>query len=72
MEAAGNWGRSAEDAAAFLLDSGPGRHLLSQVGPDVREDARRTLTDTLCPFGKEGAVWLRSSSWLVTAARGVS
>ncbi|MFE9629617.1 class I SAM-dependent methyltransferase [Streptomyces sp. NPDC006463] len=72
VEVAGNWGRSAEDAAAFLLDSGPGRHLLSQVGPGAREDARRTLTGALCPFEKGGAVWLRSGSWLVTAARGVS
>lgn len=70
VEAAGNWGRSAEDAAAFLLGSGPGRHLLSQVGPEVQEHARRTLTDALRPYEEGGAVWLRSGSWLVTAARG--
>lgn len=67
-EAVGNWGKDAEDASAFLLDSGPGRHLLSQVGPDVQEQARRTLTDALRPYEKLGAVRLRSSSWLITAA----
>ncbi|MBT2482427.1 class I SAM-dependent methyltransferase [Streptomyces sp. ISL-94] len=72
VEAAGNWGLDAEDAAAFLLDSGPGRHLLSQVGPDAQEEARRTLTGALRPYESGGAVWLRSSSWLVTAARGAA
>lgn len=67
VEAAGNWGKDADDAAAFLLDSGPGRHLLSQVSPDTQEQARRALIDGLLPYEKAGAVWLRSSSWLVTA-----
>lgn len=70
VEAAGDWGPSAGDAAAFLLGSGPGRHLLSQVGPDARERARHMLTDALRPYEEGGAVMLRSSSWLVTAARG--
>ncbi|THA33482.1 class I SAM-dependent methyltransferase [Streptomyces sp. A1547] len=69
VEAAGNWGKDAEDAAAFLLDSGPGRHLLGQVAPATQEQARRALTDAVRPYEEAGAVWLRSSSWLVTAVR---
>ncbi|MGO4457793.1 class I SAM-dependent methyltransferase [Streptomyces sp. M-16] len=69
VEAYGDWGRDAEDAAAFLLDSGPGRHLLDQVGPTEAERARRTLADALHPYESGGAVRLRSSSWLVTARK---
>lgn len=69
VDAAGNWGKDAEDAAAFMLDSGPGRHLLSQVTPEAQEQARRSLIEALRPRESAGAVWLRSSSWLVTAVR---
>ncbi|MFD9405814.1 class I SAM-dependent methyltransferase [Streptomyces sp. NPDC059989] len=72
VEAAGNWGRDAEDAAAFLLDSGPGRHLLGRVGPAAQQEARRTLIEALRPYENDGAVRLRSSSWLVTAVRGAA
>ncbi|MGW6980291.1 class I SAM-dependent methyltransferase [Streptomyces sp. NPDC054932] len=67
LEVPGNWGADAADAAAFLLDSGPGRHLLSQVTPPQQAEARQALTDTLHRHEAEGSVWLRSSSWLVTA-----
>ncbi|MFG2291815.1 class I SAM-dependent methyltransferase [Streptomyces sp. NPDC048603] len=67
VEVPGRWGTDAADAAAFLLDSGPGRHLLDQVGPQRQAEARRTLTDVLRRHERDGAVWLRSSSWLVTA-----
>ncbi|MEU9714897.1 class I SAM-dependent methyltransferase [Streptomyces sp. NPDC047976] len=72
VEVPGKWGADAQDAAAFLLDSGPGRHLLSQVTPQRQDQARRMLTDALGRYetGDGGAVWLRSSSWLVTAVRG--
>ncbi|MGX1882862.1 class I SAM-dependent methyltransferase [Streptomyces sp. NPDC055287] len=69
VEAYGTWGRDAEDAAAFLLDSGPGRHLISQVGQDVRDLARRRLTDALRAYERRGALLLRSTAWLVTAHR---
>ncbi|MDT9687703.1 class I SAM-dependent methyltransferase [Streptomyces sp. P9(2023)] len=69
VEAYGTWGRDAEDAAGFLLDTGPGRHLLGQVGPDVQERARQRLTDTLRAHTANGAVSLRSTAWLVTARR---
>ncbi|MBP2401544.1 class I SAM-dependent methyltransferase [Streptomyces syringium] len=69
-EVPGKWGVDAADAAAFLLDSGPGRHLLDQVGPPEQAQAREALTAALCRHEADGAVWLRSSSWLVTAVRG--
>ncbi|WP_046776980.1 class I SAM-dependent methyltransferase [Streptomyces yangpuensis] len=70
VEAAGKWGADAADAAAFLLDSGPGRHLLDQVTPPAQDTARRALTSALVRHEADGGVWLRSSSWLVTAVRG--
>ncbi|MEV7557672.1 class I SAM-dependent methyltransferase [Streptomyces sp. NPDC089795] len=70
VEASGNWGSDAADAAAFLLDSGPGRHLLDQVAPPARDAARQALTAALRRHETDTGVWLRSSSWLVTAERG--
>ncbi|MEU9032028.1 methyltransferase domain-containing protein [Streptomyces sp. NPDC048383] len=70
IEVPGKWGADAEDAAAFLLDSGPGRHLLDRVGRRQQTQARQALTATLSRHEADGAVWLRSSSWLVTAVRG--
>ncbi|MDX3229251.1 class I SAM-dependent methyltransferase [Streptomyces sp. ME19-01-6] len=70
IEVPGKWGADAADGAAFLLDSGPGRHLLDQVGPQEQAQARQALTAALRRYEADGAVWLRSSSWLVTAVRG--
>ncbi|TJZ57528.1 class I SAM-dependent methyltransferase [Streptomyces piniterrae] len=69
VEAYGIWGEDAADAAAFLLDSGPGRHLTSQVAPEVRDRARQALTESLRPHEANGALRLRSTAWLVTADR---
>ncbi|MFD5425312.1 class I SAM-dependent methyltransferase [Streptomyces sp. NPDC127084] len=69
VEVAGNWGRDAEDAAAFLLNSGPGRHMLTQANAEQQELAHRTLVDVLRPCETDDAVWLRSVAWLVTASR---
>lgn len=69
VEAYGTWGRDADDAAAFLLDSGPGRHLLDQVGQDVQDLARSRLAETLQPHEQKGGLRLRSTAWLVTAHR---
>lgn len=70
VEAYGTWGRDAADAAAFLLDSGPGRHLMGQVAPEVRDRARERLTEILRPHEADGALRLRSAALLVTAVRG--
>ncbi|MEE4419255.1 class I SAM-dependent methyltransferase [Streptomyces bugieae] len=69
VQAQGAWGRDADEAAAFLLDSGPGRHLTGQVSPEVRDRARQRLTDVLRAHEENGAVRLRSGAWLVTAGR---
>ncbi|MEU8435176.1 methyltransferase domain-containing protein [Streptomyces sp. NPDC029216] len=68
-EAYGVWGSGAEDAADFLLGSGPGHHLLAQVGPAARAEARRVLTEHLRPYERDGAVRLLGTAWLVTANR---
>ncbi|MFH7595560.1 class I SAM-dependent methyltransferase [Streptomyces racemochromogenes] len=65
----GVWGGDAEDAADFLLGSGPGHHLLAQVGPEARAEARRVLADHLRPYERDGAVRLLGTAWLVTADR---
>ncbi|MFB7995230.1 class I SAM-dependent methyltransferase [Streptomyces sp. NPDC056002] len=75
VEGYGLWGRDAGDAAAFLLDSGPGRHLTEQVEGEVRELAHRTLTNTLRAYERtgdgaadgKGGVRMRSVGFLITA-----
>ncbi|MEU6485726.1 class I SAM-dependent methyltransferase [Streptomyces sp. NPDC046887] len=70
VEAYGEWGADAEEVAAFMLGMGPGRHLLSQVGPEAREEAGRRLTGALRRYEKgDGPLRLRSTAWLVTAER---
>lgn len=64
----GVWGDGVEDAAEFLLGTGPGRHLLEQADATARARAHRTLTDQLRDHvAADGTVRLRSTSWLVTA-----
>ncbi|WAL93836.1 class I SAM-dependent methyltransferase [Streptomyces sp. Je 1-369] len=72
VETYGTWGRDAAEAAAFLLDSGPGRHLTSQVTPETRDHAHSRLTDILRPHEADGALRLRSVALLVTAVRGAA
>ncbi|MEU2714242.1 methyltransferase domain-containing protein [Streptomyces sp. NPDC007205] len=69
-QAHGVWGQGAEDAADFLLGTGPGRHLMEQTDASGRNRARRALIDHLRPHeAPDGTVRLRSTSWLVTAHR---
>ncbi|MFE0962685.1 class I SAM-dependent methyltransferase [Streptomyces fungicidicus] len=66
----GTWGTGAEDAAEFLLGTGPGRHLMQQADATARDRARRGLTGRLRhQEAADGTVRLRSTSWLVTADR---
>ncbi|WP_371480983.1 class I SAM-dependent methyltransferase [Kitasatospora sp. NBC_00315] len=67
VEAPMHWGRDPQDAAALLLGSGPGRHLLSQVDEPTARRARAALTDALRPYAGTGGVRLRGSALLVTA-----
>ncbi|GLX22016.1 class I SAM-dependent methyltransferase [Streptomyces lavendulae] len=69
VSAPGTWGRTAREAADFLLDSGPGRHLLGAAGPDEGARARDRLTDAFRAHEAEGAVRLRSTAWLLTGTR---
>ncbi len=69
VEAYGTWGQDAVDAADFLLGSGPGHHLLTQVGQDTQDRARSALTETLRSHEEGGALRLRSTAWLFTASR---
>ncbi|SEC93023.1 Ubiquinone/menaquinone biosynthesis C-methylase UbiE [Streptomyces sp. 2131.1] len=69
-QAYGTWGTDAEDAADFLLGTGPGRHLMQQADATSRTRAREALADHLRTHeAADGAVRLRSTSWLVTADR---
>ncbi|MEV5596926.1 methyltransferase domain-containing protein [Streptomyces sp. NPDC052496] len=68
-QAYGTWGQGAEDAADFLLSTGPGRHLMEQAGAADQARARDTLTAHLRAYETaDGTVRLRSTSWLVTAS----
>lgn len=64
VQAYGVWGRGAEDAAQFLLGTGPGRRLLHQADRTAQARVRRTLTDRLRDHeAADGTVRLRSTSW---------
>lgn len=65
VEAAGVWGRDAQDAASFLLSTGPARHLLG----GAVEEARGPLTERLRAYEGGAGVELRTSAWLVTGGR---
>ncbi|MEU1331488.1 methyltransferase domain-containing protein [Streptomyces sp. NPDC005865] len=72
VQAYGTWGHGAEDAAEFLLGTGPGRHLLEQVDASTRARARHALADHLRRHqaaDADRAVRLRSAAWLVAADR---
>ena len=66
----GTWGTGAEDAADFLLGTGPVRHLMQQADATTRRRAREALVDHLRAYeAADGMVRLRSTSWVVTADR---
>ncbi|MFI9202926.1 class I SAM-dependent methyltransferase [Streptomyces sp. NPDC053048] len=69
VEALQNWGRDVQDAAGFLLGTGPVRFLLDQLAPDVAHRAGAALTAAMQTYARPGAVHLRGSAWLVTATR---
>ncbi|MFD8784994.1 methyltransferase domain-containing protein [Kitasatospora sp. NPDC059599] len=75
VEARGQFGRDIDDAADHLLGSGPVRHLASLLdpagtdGPSAAGQVRDALTGALAGYEGPGGVRLRTSAWLVTAAR---
>ncbi|MDI3403640.1 class I SAM-dependent methyltransferase [Streptomyces cavernicola] len=67
VEASGIWGRDAEDAADFLLATGPGRQLTGQVSAETAGRARAALIEHLTAYEERDGVSLPSTAWLVTA-----
>ena len=68
VQAEAVWGLDSEDAAEFLLGTGPGHFMLGQAAPDAAADARHALTDALNTYQRPGSpLRLRSTAWLVTA-----
>ncbi|MEV0701765.1 methyltransferase domain-containing protein [Saccharopolyspora sp. NPDC050389] len=63
------WGRNATDAADFLFDWAPVRHLRSNTSPDDTRRARAALTEAMQRFAEPDAVRLRGAAWQVTATR---
>ncbi|MEU3499027.1 class I SAM-dependent methyltransferase [Kitasatospora cineracea] len=73
VDAAGRFGRDAQDAADLLLGSGPGRHLLTLLDPGHPDAAaprvRAAFTTALTPHQGPDGVRLRTAAHLVTAVR---
>lgn len=68
IEAFGEWGSSAEDAADFLLTTGPGRHLTASLDESANAKVRDVLVTTMREHERsDGRVALRATAWLVTA-----
>ncbi|MEU1707880.1 class I SAM-dependent methyltransferase [Streptomyces sp. NPDC005706] len=63
----GAWGHDAAEAAGFLLNSGPGRHLLTRTAPGTAARALAHLTDALRPHEGDTGLRLRSTGRLITA-----
>jgi len=69
VEAPMHFGRDAEDAAAFLLSSGPARFALDQVDQAAADRARQAVMAALRSHEGPGGVRLRGAAWLVNATR---
>ncbi|MEU3771957.1 methyltransferase domain-containing protein [Streptomyces sp. NPDC032472] len=67
VTAYGTWGRDAEQAADFILDSGPGRHLLTGVDAGTAARVRSRLADSFRPYESDAGLKLRSTGRLFTA-----
>jgi SAM-dependent methyltransferase len=73
VEAVGNFGRDADDAADHLLGSGLGRQLVSLLDfashPNGSDRARTALSAALVEYERPTGIHLRTGAWLVTATR---
>jgi ubiquinone/menaquinone biosynthesis C-methylase UbiE len=63
------FGRDADDAADFLVNSGPVRFLLGQADQTTVARTRDAFTGALRSHEEPGGVRLRGAAWLVTATR---
>ncbi|PYC83205.1 SAM-dependent methyltransferase [Streptomyces tateyamensis] len=69
VEAPMTFGRDADDAANFLLGSGPIRSLLSRSDAATADRVRFAMAEALRPFEQSGGVRLGGAAWLATATR---
>ncbi|MER5596106.1 methyltransferase domain-containing protein [Streptomyces sp. NPDC002265] len=73
VDALGDFGRDADDAAEHLLGSGPGRHLVERLGAagdgEGAERVRAALRAALAPYEQAAGIRMRTGAWLVTAVR---
>jgi SAM-dependent methyltransferase len=69
VEAPMLFGRDADDAAAFLVNSGPAQFMLRQVDRTSVGRARDAVTAALRPYEGPGGVRLRGAAWVVSATR---
>lgn len=69
VEAPMQFGRNAEDAASFMLSSGPFRFILGQVDQVSMELASDAVRSALLAHEGPAGVWLRGAAWIVSAVR---
>ena len=67
VEAQMRLGDDAEDAVAFLRDSGVGRVLLEGADEESRSRALAAVADALRAHERSDGVYLNGAAWLVTA-----
>jgi SAM-dependent methyltransferase len=64
-----HYGRDADDAAAFILSTGPVQFHLRAAGQPAKDQALTALTAALRPHEQPDALRLRGAWWVVTATR---
>jgi hypothetical protein len=67
VEAQMRLGDNAEDAVAFLRDTGVGRALLDNADDESRSRALSAVTEALQAHERSEGVYLNGAAWLVTA-----
>jgi SAM-dependent methyltransferase len=63
-------GRTLDDAVEFAMALGPAGEIIrlaGEIGQKLRPDVVAALRATLAPHTRDDGVWMRSSSWIVTA-----
>jgi SAM-dependent methyltransferase len=63
-------GETTEDAASFLIEMGPAAAPLAAASAETRALVARELIEALAEHARPDGVYLRSSSWIITARKG--